>query len=80
MQEELYSNLEYVKYAEDEVWLHNNAKFGGAPVKVDTKKPTRNEVDDDKGVFQLPLGILKTAFDAIIMMDQMDQAERLILK
>ena len=77
-QEELYSNLEYVVDAEDEVWLHNNAKFGGASVKVDAKKRTRNEVEDDKGVFQLPLGMLKTmldvmekatAFDAIITMD-----------
>ena len=84
-QEELYSNLEYVVDAEDEVWLHNNAKFGGASVKVDAKKRTRNEVEDDKGVFQLPLGMLETmldvmekatAFDAIITMDQ---AETLIL-
>ena len=71
--------MEYVVYAEDEVWLHNNAKLGGASVKVDAKKRTRNEVDyDKKGVFQLPLGMLKTmldvmekvtAFDAIITMD-----------
>jgi enhancer of polycomb-like protein len=80
--DELLNNLEYVIDGEDEVWLMNNVRFGGASAKAVKK----NEGDDAKPTFQMPLGMLETmldvmekatAFEAIITMDQ---AEALILQ
>lgn len=80
--DELLNNLEYVIDGEDEVWLMNNSRFGGASAKPGKK----NEGDDAKPTFQLPLGMLETMFDvmekatAFEAIITMDQAEALILQ
>jgi enhancer of polycomb-like protein len=83
--QELRDNLEYVIDAEDEVWLLNQSKFGGASAKS-TGDRKRLADGQEKGTFQLPLEMLETmmdivekatAFDVIITIDR---AETLILK
>lgn len=84
-QQELRDNTEYVIDAEDEVWLLNNTKFGGASaqsfaVNAEKKRKAGDEgKGDTAGTFQLPLGMLETmldllekatAFDAIVTQDQ----------
>ena len=80
-------NTAYVVDAEDEVWLLNNSKFGGASSRQpDSGERKRSADGEEKGTVKLPLDMLETmldvmekatAFDAIITMDQ---AENLILR
>ena len=82
-QQELKDNTEYVIDAEDEVWLLNNAKFGGASVQTSLDRK-RKAGEEQKVTVQLPLEMLEamldlmekaTAFEAIIAMDR---AEKII--
>lgn len=82
-QQELKDNTEYVIDAEDEVWLLNNAKFGGASAQTSLDRK-RKAGEEQKVTVQLPLEMLEamldlmekaTAFEAIIAMDR---AEKII--
>ena len=46
--EELRDSLEYVIDTEDEAWLRNNSKFGGASIVVDEIVPATPAIDDSK--------------------------------
>ena len=90
-QKELKENLEYVIDAEDEVWLHNNTRFGGScgankAAAAANAKPSAEDVNAPKGTVQLPLSMFErmldilekaTGFDTIITQEQ---AEGLFVK
>lgn len=71
--EEFQDDLEYVADAEDEVWLHNNTKFGGSSRSPDGRR--RPQVTLDMMERMLALLEKATGFEMIITTDQ---AERLV--
>ena len=76
--QELHDNLEYVIDAEDEVWLHNNSKFGSASKNSQSGEEKKTTILPSI-MLETMLDIMEkaTAFEAIITKDQ---AENLILK
>ena len=70
------SDLEYIADAEDEVWLQNNTKFGGASQRFDPGDRRHPQVT--LALLELTLDLLEknTGFDTICVADR---AERLIL-
>lgn len=72
-QEEVQEDVEYVADAEDEVWLHNNTKFGGSSRSPDGRRRPQVTL----AMMERTLDILEkaTGFETIITTDQ---AERLV--
>ena len=71
--EGIENDMEYVADAEDEVWLHNNTKFGGSSKSPDGRR--RPQVNLSMMERMLDLLEKATGFETIITKDQ---AERLI--
>jgi enhancer of polycomb-like protein len=91
--QELRDSLEYVIDAEDEAWLHNNAKFGGSVPKSGEKgtkeekaaEESKKKTMDSPQTIPLPLSYFEIMMDIMEkatgfeIIITLDQAEHLIL-